>query len=343
MSHFKFIFMGDNVWWSVLFSVIVLACLGYGLFEFIRHRANNDATVVDWIRRGFIAILLVFMSFGPTILTNNSTQAINGTDVFFAVDITGSMGVHDAHNGNRPTQSRLTVAKEVIHSLIRQYPGASFEGISFASAAITGVPLTTDTDAINTWASNLSEEPTAASRGSSLDEALDTLIVSMQKAHKAHPSRSIVLYYISDGEETSPQPQRPFTPLRQFVNGGAIIGVGSTEGGHIPLVTPQQTSQQSQAAHQWVLNPDTRQPGISKMDNKTLEKIADEISIPYLHVDKESTIQKLSPTLSHHYLIDVTAREHTQRTSLVWIFAIILALLLLWEFIVDFWRVRRFL
>ncbi len=342
MSHFEFVFLGGNVWWSILFSFIILACFGYGLYEFNQHRFNNDAFVIDWIRRGFIALLLIIMSFGPTILTNNSIKAVNGTDIFFAVDVTGSMGVHDAHNGTDKVQSRLSVAKEVMHSLVGRYPGASFEGISFASASITGVPLTTDIDAVNTWINNLSEIPTDASRGTSLDEPLDTLIISMQRAHHAHPNRSIVLYYISDGEETSPAQQRPFTALRQFVNGGAILGVGSTEGGKIPLVTPQQTSEQSFKENKWVDDPGTHQPGISKMHNDTLKRIADEISIPYLHIDQKNTIDKLSTKLSPHYLIEVTARDHTQRTSLVWILSIILAFLLLWEFIMCFWRARRF-
>lgn len=333
---------------TLIFDAVILAAFLYGAVRFARTRADNDARVIDWVRRGIIAVALVAMSLGPTAIEHSSSQAVNKTDVFFAVDITGSMAVDDATNGSTTKETRLAAAKQSIKKLVSMYPGASFAGISFGDSANLGVPPTTDAMAVSSWLSSLDTEPTAVSAGSNLDEPLDMLLTSMQAAHAEDPNAAIVLYYISDGEQTSSQPRRTFASLRQFVDAGAVLGVGSTAGGKVPQITAQQevtgTAGTSSATNnQWVIDPTTKQPAVSYMDPENLKDIADEISIRYLPINATSTVSKLTPQASPSYLQKVTARKHTERDLLVWPLALLAAALLLWEFTADFIAVRRFL
>lgn len=333
---------------TIVFDAVIVAAFLYGVIRFARTHANNDARVIDWVRRGLITLTLIAMSVGPTVLEHSSTQAVNKTDVFFAVDITGSMAVDDATNGSTTKETRLAAAKQSIKKLVSMYPGASFAGISFGNSANLGVPPTTDAQAVTNWLNDLDTEPTAVSAGSNLDEPLDMLLTSMQAAHSQDPNAAIVLYYISDGEQTSSQPRRTFASLRQFVDAGAVLGVGTTEGGKVPEVTAQQeetgtAGTKAPTNNQWVINPQTKQPAVSHMDPSTLKAIADEISIRYLPINATSTVSKLTPQASPSYLQKVTAHKHTERDLLVWPLAILAALLVLWEFAVDVIAVRRFL
>lgn len=87
-----------------------------------------------------------------------------------------------------------------------------------------------------------------------------------------------MLYLITDGEQTSNVTRRTFSSLRQYLNDGFTVGVGSTEGGKIPVIADGVSAGDSNTTDHWVVDPDTGEPGISKMDEKNLKDIADEIS-----------------------------------------------------------------
>ena len=98
------------------------------------------------------------------------------------------------------------------------------------------MPLTPDAPAIDNWANTLAVEATSVSAGSSLDAPIDQLLLTAKSIREAHPDDAIVLYLITDGEQTSNVTRRTFSSLRQYLNDGFTVGVGSTEGGKIPVI-----------------------------------------------------------------------------------------------------------
>lgn len=82
-----------------------------------------------------------------------------------------------------------------------------------------------------------------------------------------------MLYLITDGEQTSYVTRRTFSSLRQYLNDGFTVGVGSTEGGKIPVIADGVSAGDSNTTDHWVVDPDTGEPGISKMDEKNLKDI----------------------------------------------------------------------
>lgn len=347
MNSFRFTPLFGSTASTVVCCLLLLAAFLFGLVHYLRNRASSDVSVVVWIRRGLIAILLMAAVSGPSIVSQTNTQAVNGTDVFFAVDVTGSMAVEDAHYGTSQKITRLESAQKTVSDLVSMYSGASYAAVSFGANASLDVPLTPDARAIRNWSENLSAEPTGVSSGSSLDAPLDTLLRSMQKAHEARPNNLIVLYYISDGEKTSSAERRTFSSLRAFVQAGGVLAAGSTAGGNVPLVESS-TSDSPAAAQgndeqQWVTDPSNGKPALSQLDPTNLKDIADELSVPYVQPSATTTAAQLKATISHQYSLLSTHRKRTRVTWLIWPIGIGLFALILWEFGSAINKQRRYL
>lgn len=326
---------------TVLLDIFILLCCGAGFLMFWRHKNSSDSTYMDWLRRWLIAILSILLTLGPAITTSSSSSAISDTDVFFAVDVTGSMAVDDAHYGSDKAIPRIQAAKDAVENLVSMYPGAAFACVTFGASASLALPPTTDVEAVQNWLRTLAVEPTDASNGTQLSEPVNTLLLAMQKVRKQHPRNIIVLYYISDGEQTRDVEAGSFSPLRQFVDAGAALGVGSVKGGKVPFISPQDLSN-GQGSSRYLDEAGTSIPAISKMHPQNLEEIADQFSGTYLHLDQTTTVASLSAYASHSYLVQETDRKHAMRDIQVWPLAIVISVLLLWECGSDIFKQRKY-
>lgn len=300
-------------------------------------RTPTDATTMGWARRILIAVMSAAIVMTPSVTRSTDSRAVNATDVFIAVDVTGSMEVQDARYGSDQAISRLDAARMAVEDIVDLYPDASFAAVSFGASGTLDVPLTPDSHAIDNWAQTLRPEPTSTSGGSNLDKAIDALLPVMGDTADQHPDDTIVLYYISDGEQTGTRTRRTFSSLRQYVDGAVAIGVGSAEGGTVPTVGDDGTVHTDQPVN----DPATGQPGVSTMDETNLRNIADELSGGYTHVDADRTIgEQDARDSSGDWRMTHTAKPRRQLEPVVWPLAIVVALLLAWE-AVDWARTSR--
>jgi len=296
-------------------GLAVLAILEIALF--VRRRASSDETVWACIRRTLMLLIVAVMVLTPSVVSSTTSQAINATDVIVAGDTTVAMAV---------------AAARAVHDVTAAYPDASFAALRFGASGTLDVPLTPDAPAIDNWANTLAVEATSVSAGSSLDAPIDQLLLTVKSIREAHPDDAIVLYLITDGEQTSNVTRRTFSSLRQYLNDGFTVGVGSTEGGKIPVIADGVSAGDSNTTDHWVVDPDTGEPGISKMDEKNLKDIADEISGTYVAVNASQTLaDSVSAKSSKQWRMTTTVRERTRTTPVVWPLAIALAILLAME------------
>ncbi|PJM79252.1 vWA domain-containing protein [Bifidobacterium scaligerum] len=331
-----------------LISGILAAALAFmavtEIVLFVRRRANSDETVVAAIRRTLMLLIATIMVLTPSTVSSTTSRAVNATDVIVAVDTTGSMAVADAQYGSDQTVTRIEAARDAVHGLTDAYPDASFAAIRFGASGTLDVPLTPDVPAIDNWADTLAVESTSTSSGSSLDTPIDQLLVTAKAIREAHPDDAIILYLISDGEQTSNVTRRTFSSLRQYLDDGFTIGMGSTAGGKIPIIADGVSAGDSNNTGQWVIDPDTGQPGVSKMDEDTLKAIADEISGTYAAMNATTTAANaLSAKASNQWKVTTTVKERTRVTSTLWPLAIALTALLAWEIGAWLAASRRFL
>ena len=307
-----------------LLLLLAIALVIHGL----RKGQDTDADRWALTRRTAMVLILALMVLTPSTVSKTTNKAINATDVFIAVDITGSMAVKDAGYGDQEGISRLAAARTAVHDLTRIYPDASFSALSFGASASIDLPLTPDVRAVDNWARGLATEPTSRSAGSSLDAPLDRLSLVLKQTKDRHPDDRILLYLISDGEQTGPEERRSFSVLREGLDDAFVLGTGSTTGGMGPLSSDAGGGD----ADGWVTDPKTGQPGISAMDPKTLKAIADEMSGHYQDLAKGTTVgEGATAAASKRYRVTKVDQVRLHVTPLVWPLALVELILILIE------------
>lgn len=327
--------------WPVGLAITVIM-IGFALAVVavhMRSKDHSDETLWSCIRRCAICLVIAALALTPSTITSTASRAVNTTDVIVATDVTGSMAVNDAHYGSDNTLTRLDAAKKAVYELTSIYENSSFAAVHFGVSATLDVPLTPDTGAIRSWADGLKPEPTSISAGSSLDSPIDPLLVTLKSIRQAHPEDHIVLYYISDGEQTEVKSRRTFSSLRQYLDDAFTIAVGSTEGGQVPEIkaTPDDHSHLSPrtgstTSEGWVTDPSTGQPGISKMNIDNLKTIADEMSGKNIVLDATHRLDKRwVASVSRQFRTIETSKRRDRVTPVVWPLSIILAVLLTME------------
>ena len=125
---------------------------------------------LSWLMRVAAVLLLAAVAAQPIIPAEPAERAVTegGLEVYIVVDTTSSMAAEDWAGG----APRLDGVKVDIRSIAQRLDGASFSLVTFDGAVTQRVPLTTDATALVSAGDVLTQEVTAYSRGSSVDEAV---------------------------------------------------------------------------------------------------------------------------------------------------------------------------
>lgn len=309
-------------------AVVLLACAIAQIVLHVRRRADSDETVWAYVRRVLLCLTVSVMALTPSIVAPTNSRAVNATDVVVAVDVTGSMAVKDAQYGSAEQSSRLDVAKQAVKDVTALYPNSSFAALRFGASGTLDVPLTPDSNAIDNWADTLAPEATSVSAGSTLDAPIDQLLLTCKSIHDQHPDDAIVLYLFSDGEQTSSKARRTFSSLRRYLSDAFTVAIGSEQGGNIPVIADGVDGN----ADQWVTDPDTGKPGVSRMNKDEMASIADELSGTALVLNASNTMRDgVSKEASDKWRVTQTTKKRTRTMPVVWPLAIVTLLLLACE------------
>ena len=275
-----------------------------------------------WLRRGLMVLLLLVVALRPvTPLDDRQTQRMDA-NVFFVVDRTGSMNAEDyGADGDQP---RLEGVKADMTRIMGMTEGARYSIIAFDSTATQQLPLTTDAGAAKAWIDTLTTEPTDYSQGSNVDRPLQALTTAVTEAQREDPDSSVLVYVLSDGENTDDKETQPYSAVAGFVDGGGVLGYGTAEGGPMKA--------QGGAHDGDYITDGSGQQGLSKIDEKQLQTIAGQMGVPYLH--RTSPDEPIEGTMDGVTLRPVpieSTRETTNFRDWYWIAAIPLAALMIWE------------
>ena len=300
--------------WAIipLFGAMLILCV----VMLVRRPRQRGA----WLRRTLMVLLLLVVALRPvTPIEGEQTQRMNA-NVFFVVDRTGSMNAED-YAGEQP---RLDGVKADMERIMGMTEGARYSILSFDSTATKQLPLTTDAGAASAWIDTLTTEPTAYSTGSNVDRPLQTLLQEISDAKREDPDSSVLVYVLSDGENTDGRESESFSQAAGFVDGGAVLGYGTSEGG--PMKT-----QGGPEDGEYITGPDGQQ-GISVIDEQQLETIAGELGVPYLHrTDPEAPIEGTMDGITLKPVPIESERSVASFDDWYWLASIPLAALLIWE------------
>ncbi|MBA4084443.1 MAG: hypothetical protein C0493_05795 [Kytococcus sp.] len=308
----------------VVAGLLLVGFTGWRVLADGRHRPR-------WVLRLVTALVMVLALLGPAVSGSIARQASSDVNVFFVVDTTTSSMARD-HDGER---TRLEGYREDIAKIQAEMPGARFSIITFDYTARVVMPLTTDTQALKTAAENLRPENSLYSGGSSITIAQERLRTTLEGAKERQPERSRIVFYLGDGEQTAAQEPAPFD-LPDLVDGGAVLGYGSDKGGRMATTSADGTPGEDVKDAQG-------NPGVSTIDEQRLKEVADQLGVPYTHRtggDIGPALEDADPGTT----VEGAGAAIETYTSLVWVLATVMSLLLLVDLFIttrEIGRLRR--
>ena len=213
------------------------------------------------------------------------------------------MAAEDYHG----SQTRLAGVRQDVAGIAKELAGARFCLITFDNQATVRMPLSRDTTALQTAMATLQPQNTRFAAGSSITSAGRLLKERLAAAQEQQPGRPALVFYAGDGENTSPTAPERLPIDAASINGGAVLGYGTTEGGRMKDVD-----------------------GLSRLDDGALRAIASQLDLPYAHRSGgEGTAEML--TKAAPGALAGTTDEGPGRTELYWLLAFGAFLLLLHE------------
>lgn len=183
-------------------------------YSFFRYFLVRNAIV-------FLVIAAMQPSFGNKLTTGKAS----GVELVFAVDVSQSMNARDMSNAN----SRLDAAKRAMMQLMNQTSSAKVGILIFAGSVYPQLPLTADKSAAKMFIEELSTD-LISNQGTNVGLALENSVeyFSEDKLKK-------VVVLITDGEDHEGGMNSSIALLKEKGIELAILGLGTKNGGLIPL------------------------------------------------------------------------------------------------------------
>jgi hypothetical protein len=292
----------------------------------LRHLTAVGRTRNALLRWGGVtvaALLLLVAAARPVIGSDDQgvVRAAGDGDpnVFIVVDRSADMRVGDLAGG----RERIAGARDDISALIDRYPDARFAVISFASRPSLDWPLSADTWSLRPVTSAMTpyaSAPDAVSQ-TNVGAAGNVLRYQLIGARQQFPRAHNLVFYLGAGAAETQVPQRQFELPEGAVDGGAVLGYGSAEGGPIPGTDVARSSIGEQA----------------------LRGVADQIGVPYVPRDGTAPLAGVLQDQGTVIGPPPPVAAPAGRTELYWapaIGAAILVLIELYLVLLEFRRTR---
>lgn len=316
-------------WLLVSTAVVVLGLLVVALV-----RAPGRLRL-GWGLRVAMVLLVLVIALRPILpATGSGPAAVGGLEVYFVIDTTSSMAAEDA---DRPAvdgapATRLDGVRDDVAAVTGALTGAQFSLTTFDSATVQRVPLTSDATALVSAASSLTPEVSPFSQGSRIDEPLAFMTELLVSARQEHPDRTRVLFYLGDGEQTRQSAPQSFAPLAPFLDGGAVLGYGSDQGGPMRVFDGYRADD-APGDPRYIVDPATGEPAISIADQEALRTIASQLGVQFLQRQSGDGVDAAVAGIDVGD-VQLSPATFTGPVEFYWIAAIPLGLLALREVVV---------
>ena len=298
----------------VLHPILLALLCAVPAFFVIRALVRGPQRGLWALRLGMIVVVFA-MLLRPGIPGGTSQTLATDTDVVIVVDTTASIVAED-WAGDRP---RIDGVRADVQAIVDEYPGARFALISFDAAAQLRLPLTTDATALMSSLDVMRPEVTDQSRGSSIGIANRMLADTLSAAAKASPERARMVFYLGDGEQTASSEPESFASSAKYVDGGAVLGYGTSEGGPMKKTTGAGAAAGGYIEYQGA-------PAMSVIDEDTLRQVSEQLGVEYQHRMADAGIElPEAPSSTTDY---AASGEVGNVIELYWISALVLIALL---------------
>ena len=254
-------------------------------------------TAAALIRMLVLLVTVFAINLRPMVPDRHVKAEMKNVDVLFAIDTTISMWALD-YNG---TYDRMSgVLKDCRYIMDRLY-GANFALVRFDNQAQVLSPFTQDTKNVEDALSTILAPDENYARGSDLGvpyHEMETLLASSRMKE----DRKTAVFFISDGEITNGATLPSYSDFAKDIDGGAVLGYGTTEGGRMRLPS----------GRTFLRDPLTGNEAISVLHEENLQALAADMGIDYIHMTDSSNVDTVMEMLS---VIGTVRPEKTNFTA----------------------------
>ncbi len=304
------------IWLMIIISVIYILLV---------IRTTNKKKLIIRI---LIIILIFIINLRFMTVDEKGESYVSDLDIIMVVDNSISMVAED-YNGNK---TRLSAVKRDLKYILDKLPSSSYSIITFDSKSYIRSPFTPDRDCIDSIIDTMDVKLSFYSNGSNITVFKDDLEYMLKNSKKKDNHKRIVIV-VSDGEVISSKKIASLKKLKKYINEGIVLGYGTSAGGKM-----REKLYSSSDEYEYIEDrrgDDYPYPkAISKIDEKNLKQIADDLGLDYVHMTKQSNVNnKINKIINKSDLNKSDAMKSYKDTY--YPFAIILSFLILIELYLD--------
>ncbi len=286
--------------------------------------------VMPYVRQILIVLILFAINLRPMYISDEVKvirQKLNCYCII-VLDDTLSMMAEDVDGFEEEKRTRMDRAKEDIEYIQKNLVGAKFCIIDFNNDVNLICPFTDDNKYIKDSVDAIKPIVDYHATGTNIN-CCKKLLGQMINDAKLLNDGHVVVFFLSDGENTDDHRLDNFSDIAQGIEGGAIMGYGTTKGGQMHYY--------DELHDEWVLVEDKRnypyEPAVSKIDEKNLKSLSLDLGIEYVHMDDPEDLDGTIENIMK--LLDAETEETTEYgyADIYYWFVIPLAALVAYEFI----------
>lgn len=282
--------------------------------------------VVPYIRQILIVVLLFAINLRPMYISDSVKVTREKLNCYciICLDDTLSMKAEDSAD----YENRMEQAKADISYLTDKLNGAKFCIIDFNNDVNLVAPFTDDRAYIDSAIDMIKPLPDWSATGTNINVCKKLLGQTINNAYQMGDGH-VVVFFISDGENTDDHKLDSFADISDGIEAGAVMGYGTAKGGQMHYF--------DEMHNEVVLVQDKRdypyETAISRIDEDNLKQIAEDLNLKYIHMedseDLDPAIDEVLKTLDRN--MEETTKYGYADTY--YFFVIPLALLVAYEFI----------
>lgn len=306
------------IWLVAAVCVVLLLCKRKGVWPFIR-----QIIIVALL---FTLNLRFQIPSASVPIENEKTEAY----VIFVFDDTISM-VADDYDGDIKGMTRLDAAKLDCEYIIDELGGAKCTFIAFNNTASLISPYTEDMAYNVSMLNSIYPLPSLYGRGTSINVCKDLVEETVKNAHDRMDGK-VLLFFITDGEMNKDDKLESFGKVKKYVDGGAVLGYGTEDGGEMYLVDSITGVKEQIYYYDNNYYKQTR----SHYDPTNTKKLAKDMGLELIHResdDDRDVLENLVDDIKDGSLSMSDGGTQRVYADISYIFAIPVAVLLVFDFL----------
>ncbi len=307
----------------VVIPVFLLILAGY-IVGVVRKKTDIFPKILKIARVTVLMVLVFLVNLRIMGKRYNVDVELKNIDVLFVVDTTISMWAED-YNGN---STRMSAVQRDCAYIMDSLSGSNFSLIRFDNRSQILAPFTQDQRNVSDAFATITKPDKYYAKGTTINVVYEDMRDMLTSSSKKD-DRLTIVFFISDGEITADEEPMSFAGLENLVDGGAVLGYGTADGGKM-----------LDDSYAYIRDPETGNDAVSKMNEVTLQDLAAELDIEYIHMDKQTNVEYLLDSIKSGSSMQMASSDDVSYEDTYYYYAIPLLLLLIIEMVLIIRRGR---